>query len=636
MTTRRRPGSPDADAGMPPEAPLEMLVQDFGATVGPRRDPQPDLRLWTWRALVFAPALASTFLLVGGMQRWLAEGGMTALEWVLLILVGATFVWVTLSVSTVTAALAGLYLRRRARPGRPAEPIRTALLVPIYEEVPSDVFGNAAAMLEDLARHGGRGRFTLFILSDTRDPHVAAQERRAYEMLRDTAPHGLRVHYRRRVHNTDRKVGNIADWITRWGADHDAMLVLDADSLMSGHAICRLARELAADPEAGLIQSCPVLIGAETLFARVQQFSNAAYGGLLAEGLALWSAREGNYWGHNAIIRTRAFAASAGLPHLAGGGADGTLILSHDFVEAGLLRRAGWSVRFLPRIGGSYEETPATLVDYILRDRRWCRGNLQHLRLLATRGFHPVSRYHLAHGAISYLLAPMWFALLVIWALLGNGGDNIAVRYFDPDHPLTPVWPEISQIDSWVFLAFMYSMLVAPKVAGAAIIAATPRSRRIYGGRARFLTGFGFELAVSVAYAPILMVQQTMAVAMAIFGKGSGWTPQNRSTAGYPVGTLIKFHGFETAIGALLTLGLGLGLVSLWLLPIAASLLLSVPLSALGSLDLSRWARGGFRLETPQSLFEPPIVTRAYAARRALHEALSRPAPERQTAVAAE
>ncbi len=482
-----------------------------------------------------------------------------------------------------------------------------ALLVPIYNEVAYDVFGNAQAMLDDLARRATQHRFTLFILSDTRDLAIAADEVAAFEALRADAPPGISVHYRRRAQNTDKKVGNLEDWITGWGAAHEAMLVLDADSLMSGRTIVALADALAADPRAGLVQSFPTLIGAETLFARLQQFSNIAYGWLLAEGLALWSQTEGNYWGHNAIIRTRAFAAAAGLPHLSGD----RLILSHDFVEAGLLRRAGWRVRFLPRLAGSFEETPGTLIDYVLRDRRWCRGNLQHLRLLATRGLHPISRFHLFHGAVSYLLSPAWFLLLLAWALLGRDADTNVIRYFREDSPLYPDWPVMTEINSALFLFIMYAVLLTPKLTGAAIIAAHPKAHRIFGGRPRFIAAVLIEVFLSILYAPILMIQQCRAVLRAALTTAEPWSPQRRNANGYPLITLVRFHWLETVLGMLLGAGLVTGLISLWLLPIVISLSLAVPLSALGSLNLVRHAPAGFRLDSPNTLREPAIVTRA-------------------------
>lgn len=604
---------------MPPAAPLEMHPQDLKARPRPR-PAHPVRSRSAWRLAIFLPALLGTGLLMGALHGWFEGRGMTLLEWVLLSMIGATFVWVALSVSTVAVAVGGLLARERAQdPAPEARPLEVALLVPICNEVPWDVFGNAAAMLEDLAARRGPHHYSLFILSDTRDPATARREEAAFLRLRAAAPAGLSLHYRRRSTNTDKKVGNLVDWIRGWGAAYEAMLVLDADSLMTGRAIERLSNELSADPGAGLIQSFPVLIGAETLFARMQQFSNIAYGWLLAEGLALWSRSEGNYWGHNAIIRTRAFAESAGLPHI---GRD-ALILSHDFVEAGLLRRAGWGVRFLPRVSGSYEETPGTLVDYLLRDRRWCRGNLQHLRLLGTRGLHPVSRFHLFQGAVAYLLSPAWFALLVFWALLGVDAESNVIRYFNEANPLFPDWPPaMSRLDSATFLIIMYAMLLTPKLTGAAAIALSPKAARIYGGKGPFLSAVLIEVLLSIAYAPILMIQQTKAVGRALFGRPDPWAAQQRDARRQPLGDLLRFHWMETLLGLLLLSGLMAGLVSLWLLPILGSLVLAVPLSALSALPLGRGVPKALSLYSPHSLREPGIVLRARRARAQIREQL--------------
>lgn len=601
---------------MPTRAPLPMQVQDF-ARPPIRRPAAAQSRSLAWRIAVFGPALLGTGLLMYGLYGWLAGAGMTWLEWALLSMIGATFVWVTLSVSTVGVAVAGLLARQRADERAPdaVRPLDVALLVPIYNEVPWDVFGNATAMLADLHQLGGQHRYSLFVLSDTRDDDIAAQEARAFAQLRADAPASMGVHYRRRAANTDKKVGNLVDWITGWGAAHEGMVVLDADSLMTGKAIDRLASELSADPDAGLIQTFPMLIGANTLFARIQQFSNIAYGWLLAEGLALWARNEGNYWGHNAIIRTRAFAESAGLPHLTSGGRD-DLILSHDFVEAGLLRRAGWRVRFLPRVTGSFEETPGTLIDYVVRDRRWCRGNLQHLRLLGTAGLHPVSRFHLLHGAVAYLLSPAWFVLLVFWSFLGKDAETNVVRYFNQANPFFPDWPpSMSHIDSAVFLVIMYAMLLTPKLAGAGIIAFTPKAVAVYGGKGAFIGSFLVEVALSVAYAPILMIQQTKAVLNAALTRSDPWAPQERGSKGYPLRTLIGFHWLETLLGLLLLSGLVAGLISLWLVPIVFSLVMAVPLSALSSMNLAGLTRRGFRMDSPNTLREPAIVAQARRAR---------------------
>ena len=600
----------DTHRHMPQPARLEMPRQDlrrnhFG------RGAFGGLRLNLWRLAVFVPAMLATGAVIWGLSTVFAQQGTSALEYVLLALIALMFVWVTLAVSTVAV---GLLTRAQAR--RPAEAgaIRTAMLMPIYNEDASAVFGNALAMLNDLARRGGRHSYDLFVLSDTRDDAIAAQELRAFEELRQAAPDTISVFYRRRETNTDKKVGNLEDWITGWGAGYEAFVVLDADSLMSGRTVARLAEEMAADPQAGLIQSYPQLIGAHSLFGRVQQFSNVAYGWLLAEGLATWSRSEGNYWGHNAIIRTRAFAETAGLPHINGLWGK-SLILSHDFVEAGLLRRAGWTVRFLPHLPGSFEETPGTLIDYVLRDRRWCRGNLQHLRIMCAKGLHPVSRFHLFQGAAAYLMAPAWFTLLIFWALLGRDADTNLIRYFNEANPLFPNWPpEMTHIDSAVFLIVMYAMLLMPKFAAAISISMSNRVVRLYGGRGVFAISFLQEIVLSVAYAPIMMVHQTGAVLRGLFARGFGWAPQRRNAEGYPLRTLVAFHWLETVIGVLLLAGLVNGLISLWLLPIMISLLLAIPLSALSALPVARLSRH-LQMHSPLTLREPKIVQDARAAR---------------------
>ncbi|MEM1387164.1 MAG: glucans biosynthesis glucosyltransferase MdoH [Pseudomonadota bacterium] len=618
-----------ASAYMPPRAPMPMAPQDFAAKPVPRRlEARRRWREQAWRVAAFAPAFGFTALMAVGIGTWLAsEGGVGALEIAVIGLVCFTFLWVSLSVSTVAIGL----LRRAIDGSRDAEtptqrgqPLHVALLIPTYNEVPWDVAGNASAMLKDLAGRAGSGdgddRFTLFILSDTRDVDVAAQEEAAFHTLRHTYEGAIDVFYRRRAQNTDKKVGNISDWIENWGADYDAMLVLDADSLMSGAAIEHLARELAADPEAGLIQSFPLLIGSDTLFGRIQQYANGVYGWLLAEGLAAWSQREGNYWGHNAIIRTRAFADSARLPYLRGR----DLILSHDFVEAGMLRRAGWSVRFLPRIAGSFEETPQTLIDYALRDRRWCQGNLQHLRLLTARGFHPISRFHLAQGAAAFLLSPAWFALIAIWSFLG-AMPGATANYFSAANPLFPVWPESAPISGAAFLAVIYGMLLAPKLAGIVALATRARIRALYGGTTRFAATAAFEIACSVVYAPILMVQQSVAVIRAVLGRSAGWRPQQRGAARYGWGTTLLFHWVETLGGFGMLAGIFLGSISYWLLPIALSLALAAPLSKLSAVRVSDRRLAPLRLDTLHSLREPRIVASARTERAWLKGLLTDP-----------
>ncbi len=594
---------------MPPEAPLAMPAQNFAQGFRDAQAPAEGKASSAgfWRALAFSPAMAATLGLLWIMSDWFGAEGINLVEGILLALISFNFFWISFTVCTVLLGMVSLSRQEAPQRHTAPQPLRVALLMPVYNEVPWFVLGNARTMLEDLRRRGSQHHFAMFILSDTRDPEIAAQEQASVEALRTTLAPGLELYYRRRAENTDRKVGNITDWVSHWGGDWDAMLVLDADSLMTGRAIARLTDALARDPSAGLIQSYPQLIGAQSVFARMQQFANGVYGIAFAEGLARWCGQEGNYWGHNAIIRTRAFASSAGLPKLRSFSGQDELIMSHDFVEASLLRRAGWAVRFLPRIRGSYEETPPTLIDHAMRDRRWCQGNLQHLKLLGSTGFRAVSRFHMFHGAVGYLMSPLWFALLVMWALIGQGEDASVLHYFSPDNPMFPQWPEMSETRHVLIILVMYAMLLAPKVLGAAALPLSGVRYSDFGGTRRFLISFVSEVVLSILYAPILMVQQMIAVFRTTLGLQKGWSPQARDGGSYGLRTLVLCHALETVSGVALSVGILAGLVSVWLAPIAISLALAIPLSALSGVS----AGAARRMVGMREDFSEPTITRS-------------------------
>ena len=273
--------------------------------------------------------------------------------------------------------------------GRPAGETaitgRVAVALPTYNECPDRIFAAVEAMGLGVAEAGHGRAFDWFVLSDTTDPLVALQEQAAFKEARHRLAGRAAVYYRRRIRNIARKPGNIADFCRRWGGGYDYLLVLDADSLMEPATIVELARRMEADPAAGIIQTVPRLVAGRTLFARLQQFAGRMYGQVIAAGFAWWTGSEGNYWGHNAIIRMRAFTESAGLPVLSGKPPFGGHVLSHDFVEAALIRRSGWSVIVADDLDGSFEEGPSTIAGLAARDRRWCQGNLQHVRFLSAR-----------------------------------------------------------------------------------------------------------------------------------------------------------------------------------------------------------------------------------------------------------
>jgi len=330
------------------------------------------------------------------------------------------------------------------------------------------------------------------------------------------------------------------------------MVVLDADSLMSGDSLLRLAAEMERRPRAGLIQTLPVIVNASTGFARLQQFANRLYGPLLGRGLAWWHGSESNYWGHNAIIRTRAFAEQAGLPKLAGRKPVGGEIMSHDFVEAALMRRGGWSVEIAPDLGGSYEESPPALSDHAVRDRRWCQGNLQHLGVLPARGLHPVSRLHLLTGIGAYLTSPLWLLFLVVGILIALQAQFIRPEYFPRDFALFPRWPAQDPVRAaWVFVGTM-SLLFVPKLLALATMLADARRRRGFGGALRSLAGVLLETLVSGLMAPVTMLDQSVTVAATLSGRDVGWNVQRRGDGALPWAQVARHYAGHTVFGVLL------------------------------------------------------------------------------------
>ncbi len=573
---------------MPPETPLAMPAQRLRRAPRARRLPRDPWTVQAARSFVFGFALILTLGLGAVLHDWFHDGGITLPEIAIIVLGSFAAFWILLSVAT---SILGCLPQRAGSRGRgPA--LDVAILAPIYGEPIETVLTNAGRLMHRLAP--GRHRYTLYVLSDTRDPQAVVVEQRAVTRLRHLVP-GARVHYRHRAENHRYKAGNIEDWVTRWGGAHDAMLVLDADSVMGPDSVTLMADTLAAEPRLGLVQSVPRLTGARSLFARQQAFANTVYGTTLGRGLALWSGTAANYWGHNALIRVRAFAEAAGLPDLPGRRPFGGVILSHDFVEAALLRRAGWQVRFLPQAEASYETTPDSLIGHVLRDRRWCQGNLQHLRLLGAAGLHPLSRVHLLQGAMGYVASAIWAVLMVLWVLIGNGKANGEIRYFIESNPLFPTWPEMELVSRVLIVGLTFGMLLLPKLLGAMMFWWRDPSLRSAGGPVRFLGSMLLEIVVSVLLAPAMMVQHIIAVARILAGRDTGWKPAGATAR--TAGALLRFHALEVVLGLALCGLYAAGMLSWWLLPIGVSLLLAPALSWASSATPG-WASGLF--VTPQ------------------------------------
>jgi len=562
-----------ATSSLEPER-LAMPDQDLSASFRDPRAPGIRTALGTriLRIVTLTVPLGLTGLLCWTSLRWFAlDGGISLAEGALVTVTLAAFYWVVLSV-----AVALLGLCWRARPQAQAlHGLTVAVLLPMYGEPPEATIGNALALVSGLSARG-RHRFSLHVLSDTRNPDAALAEEAAVAAARRNFP-GLTLTYRRRAVNADYKSGNIRDWVTAEGHGFDAMLILDADSRMSPESVQRMADAMVCEPGLGLIQSLPRVMPGRTLWSRLQSFASEVYGVNLGRGFAVWAGADANFLGHNALVRTRAFAASAGLPHLPGAAPRGGVILSHDFVEAALIRRAGWGVRMLPEAAESREDTPETLPGHIRRDRRWCQGNMQHLRLLAVPGLHPASRFHLLQGAMAYLASVWWLALLLLWAVLGQS----AMPDLFAENPFMPKWPDMPGISQAALAFGVGAMLMAPRFIGLAAHLCD------YGLVWRRLPGLAvsmlLEVVLSILIAPALMVHQVKAVLRTLAGIDGGWVPH---LAEKPrLATLIRFHAVETGLGLALLACAALGQLSLWLVPVAVGLALTVPLSWLVQCD---------------------------------------------------
>ncbi len=602
----------------PTEFPVAMPDQAFGAP-GTQIRHRPKSAMWRkWFVLVASVCL--TVWATHEMYSVLAVSSLTILEWMLLVVFVVNISWICFAFVNASvgflAAMHALRKQRKAESECDISHARTVIAFPIYNEQVEQVFSTVLSTAQLLA--GAPGQFECFILSDTTDPDIALLEEAGVAKLQAQAPVDVAIRYRRRTINAHRKAGNIRDFVTRWGGRYDYMIVYDADSYMDRGTILKLVGAMEVAPRTGLVQTIPELVGARTLFGRAQQFASALYGPVLGHGIAWWAQKEGNFWGHNAIIRIAALAEAAGLPVIPGRAPLGGSILSHDFVEAALLRRAGWNVEIRADLNGSFEEGPPTIIDLVVRDRRWCQGNMQHMAvLLRTRGLTWSSRFHLITGIFSYLASPLWLIFITVGMLLSLQNSFMVPNYFSDDASLFPNWPVIdSERALSLFIATM-SILFAPKLYGLAY-GYLNKSWRKKAGFVRTTAGVVSELSISILIAPIMMATQTTAVISVFLGRDSGWSPQARGDGGYTFKTVMRQCLFPTLLGLFLTIAaIAISPVyAAWLAPATIGLVLSGPITYVTSKrQAGTVAKRYGGLVTPTDLAPPECYTGALTAR---------------------
>jgi membrane glycosyltransferase len=593
-------GSDAGFARRPPEQRLEMPAQPLSTR---RSKPERETD-GQWRFLfILAGAIAITTFASQAMLAGFKPGGVNVLEWAAVILFFFNFGWLaTASLTGVAGTISLLFQPKLPPPSKelPDKGNLTAIIIPIYQEKPSKVIAAAEAMWDSLRDLNAESGFELFFISDTMDPALAEIEEQAIQDLLRRRP-DQPFWYRRRRENTQKKQGNINDFVQRWGGRYEYMLELDADSFVSPEAMLELVRRMDASPRTALIQSLPIIVGARTFSSRAQQLALRVHGGLFGAGLTWWSGGAGNFWGHNALIRLAPFAKHASLPDLPGKEPLGGKILSHDFIEAALLRRAGWRVEIAGDISGSYEEAPPTLVDLAARDRRWAQGNVQQIQILFAKGFDWLSKVHILAGVMGYMSGLLWLSLIVMGVFIAGWA-----KFFEP----TVVVPADPTAGLRLLLATAI-VLTSPKWLAVILWAAGKLPG--WNRNPRFLLAVLADLAVTAVTAPITMMNFAGSILSTLMGVDGGWRPQVRDRNGFAWMDLVR-HYMQHMIFGFVLLVACFAISPTFMLqnaPLACALMLAPLITR----QLSMVARRGSTLwhlfATPEDLNQPDIVRAA-------------------------
>jgi len=575
--------------------------------------------VWMRRSILTLLVLVQTVLATRFALVVLPYHGGDALEIAIVCVFAILFTWISIG---FWMAIYGFVLRRlggdkqslcRRHPDEKLQQIplaRTAIVLPIYHEPIERTLGGLRAVYLSLKETGQLEHFDFFILSDSRSPDVwLAEQATWYQLVQELQAEG-KLFYRRRSLNMHYKSGNVADFLRRWGRKYDYTVVLDADSLMAGDTLVKMVRLMQCEPQTGILQTAPTLINAKSLFARAQQFSNQVYGPLFSTGLAALQLGEAVYWGHNAIFRNQLFMRHCGLRQLDGFGLFKGPILSHDFVEAACMGRAGYEVWLEPALERSYEESPPTLEDDLTRDKRWAKGNLQHLWLLLfEKRLRFAHRMAFLNGVMSYCASPLWFLFLVLSTLEVSRILLRPINYFPDPYSPFPVWPEWHPQFAIALASSTLCLLFLPKLL-AILDILLKRQARLFGGVASLMGSVLVEILVSVLLAPVRMLAHSRYVLEALFNIRLRWAGQNRTDET----TWAAAFAAQTPVMALALSWAGFAwwldpIFFLWSLPVALPVILSAPVAvALGRASWGQRFRAWGCLRTPEEMSHPALL----------------------------
>ncbi len=562
------------------------------------------------RLVFFALVTVSIAVLLLLAVLTLSAGGFGGLDGLLLVLFTLTTPWVV--VGFWNAAIGFVVMRFTSDPIATVIPqaarrhtpqtitASTALVMCVRNEVPDRVVRNLGVMMDDLVQAGCADRFHVYVLSDTSRPEIAAAEERAFGDLQRQWQGRIALTYRRREANTGFKAGNIRDFLERWGNGHDFMVTLDADSFVTAQALARLVGVLQDNPALGILQALVIGMPSTSAFARIFQFGMRLGMRSWTIGSAWWQADCGPYWGHNAAIRIAPFKQHCAIAPLPGTGVLRGAVLSHDQIEAALMRRAGYEVRVLPEEDLGWEENPPTLIEYLRRDQRWLQGTLQYVFFIGLPGLKPTSRFQLFFAMLMFLGSPAWIGLMLV-GTLALAGASATADVLDPRY-------------GTALLAVILFMWFSAKIATVIDVLARTDLRRGFGGPLRFLTSVAIETAFFLLFSPIAWACHTIFLAGLPFGRVVGWIGQTRDDHAIAWSTAARQLWPQTLLGgsSLVVAALLQPAALPWLFVLlAGGLVLAIPLCVLTSWPwLGRlFARTGVG-RLPEETAPPPLLTR--------------------------
>ncbi len=564
------------------------------------------------QAIFLATGVGITFAGTWLLVETFLEEGMSGTEWALLglfvVLFGQLAFGFTIAFWGFVVRVAGgdsfEVMRTLPEDAGGVEPASTAVVMPVFNEEPGRVFRAVEKMFESVEATGRGAAFDFFVLSDSNNPDNWIQEECAWVDLCTRLSAWGRVFYRKRRVSLHGKSGNVADFCRRWGRRYRYVIILDADSVMEGETLLRLASVMDANPRVGIVQTQPAIVRGTSLLQRLIQFSTRSVGPLFAAGSNFWHLGGSSYWGHNAIIRLQPFMEHCVLPELPGRSAKERHILSHDTVEAALMQQAGYEVWFAYREGGSFEEGPPNLTESFQRDRRWCQGNLQHFWFLVAPGTPFTSRVHIFFGLMAYLSAP----LLVVFVALSAVDYYWKTQFATFSAKAGEVGWEAAGPAGALLLAGTLVLLFLPKVLGTAWLLGD--AKRFGGGIGVVLSGV-IETAFSVLLAPIYLYFYSKFVLLTVLGLRVDWKTQKRTGSALALGSAVRDYAEPTILGVAMTILAAIwtpGLVP-WLSPILFGWVFAIPLALLTSSDrVGGWLRERGLLLIPEERDVPGIL----------------------------